>query len=91
MSKVVEDSASTIAEKSFFWDRIIFPIMRKSKHVVYDLCTRDGEFERRITAKSHGTTEYKSIKKLKWGDLWPFNRRIPNKFRKEGPNGPRLW
>lgn len=65
--------------------------MRKSKHLVYDLCTRDGDFERRVTSKSHGNDEYRSIKKLEWGDLWPFVKRIPNKFRKEGPRGPRLW
>ncbi|KAL4427502.1 hypothetical protein ABPG74_015205 [Tetrahymena malaccensis] len=86
-----EDNAQTYAEKSFFWDRIIFPIMRRSKHFVYDLCTRDGDFERRVTSKSHGDDEYRTIKKLSWGDLWPFFKRIPNKFRKEGPKGPRLW
>lgn len=64
--------------------------MRKSSHLVYDLCTREGDFERRVTSKSHGD-EYKKIKKLEWGDLWPYLKRIPNKFRKEGPKGPRLW
>lgn len=86
-----EDAADTPAKKSFFWDRILFPIMRKTGHVVYDTCTHEGEFERRITAKSHGGGEYKTIKKLEWGDLWPYLKRIPNKFRKEGPKGPRLW
>lgn len=31
------------------------------------------------------------MKKLKWGDLWYFERRVPNKFRKEGRFGKRLW
>jgi hypothetical protein len=32
-------------------------------------------------AKSHGE-EYTEGRKLGWGDLWRFGKRIPNKFRK---------
>lgn len=40
-----------------------------------DLCTNEGEFERRTVAKSHeeyGKNGYKELKRLKWGDLWRF-------------------
>jgi ribosomal protein RSM22 (predicted rRNA methylase) len=57
-----------------------------------DLCTVEGKIERRIIAKSHGDEGgYKKAKKLNWGDLWHFEKRIPNKFRKEGRFGKRLW
>lgn len=61
-----------------------------------DLCSNEslktGELERRIIAKSHGIEGgYRMSKKLKWGDLWYFQKRIPNKFRKEGRFGKRLW
>lgn len=59
-----------------------------------DLCTNDGEFERRTIAKSHkefGKNGYKELKKLAWGDFWRFEKRIPNKYRKEGPKSKRLW
>lgn len=61
-----------------------------------DLCSREsgqtGLLERRIIAKSHGLEGgYRMAKKLKWGDLWYFSRRVPNKFRKEGKFGKRLW
>ncbi|EGR28141.1 mitochondrial ribosomal protein s22, putative [Ichthyophthirius multifiliis] len=81
----------TLADQSFFWDRIIFPTMKKQGHVIYDLCTQEGQFVRRITAKSHGQKEYRMAKKLNWGDLWPIQKRIPNKFRKEGAKSKRLW
>lgn len=46
--------ANTPAEKSFFWPRLIRPIIRKHKHSIVDLCTSDAKIERRIIAKSHG-------------------------------------
>ena len=51
-----------------------------------------GLIERRIVAKSHGLEGgYRFAKKARWGDLWYFGLRIPNKFRKEGRSGKRLW
>ena len=73
--------ASVEANESHEWDRVLFPLMRKGKHFIFNLCTRGGAFERRITAKSHGW-EYKEGKKLRWGDLWRFGFRIPNRYRK---------
>ena len=55
--------------------------MKRGGHFVMNLCTRKGTWERRIIAKSHGE-EYKEGRKVKWGDLWRFGKRIPNKFRK---------
>lgn len=85
--------AITPQQKSFFWPRIIRPIIRKHKHVIIDMCSRDHDnIERRIIAKSHGLEGgYRLAKKMKWGDLWYMAKRIPNKFRKEGKWGKRLW
>jgi len=79
-------------EKSYFWSRVIRPVILKDKHIIMDLCTPRAEIERRIIAKSHGIEGgYRKAKKTKWGDLWYFERRIPNKYRKEGKFGKRLW
>jgi ribosomal protein RSM22 (predicted rRNA methylase) len=58
-----------------------------------DLCNNEGEEERVIVAKSHNKEDgrYKAVKKMRWGDLWFFSQRIPNKFRKESKKGKRLW
>lgn len=87
-----EHQANTAAEKSFFWPRLILPVMKKHKHSIIDLCTPEGTIERRIIAKSHGLEGgHRKIKKMSWGDLWYFERRIPHKFRKESRFGKRLW
>ena len=87
-----EDDAITAMEKSYFWPRIILPVIKKSKHSIMDLCNSEGDLERRIIAKSHGMEGgYKKIKKVRWGDLWYFEKRVPNKFRKESKFGKRLW
>ena len=36
------------------WDRVLFPVMKRGKHAVLNLCTKEGTFERRVCAKSHG-------------------------------------
>ena len=91
-----EESAQTPLEKSYFWPRIIRPVIRKHKHSILDLCSQEsgetGHLERRIIAKSHGLEGgYRLAKKMKWGDLWYFQKRVPHKFRKEGKYGKRLW
>jgi ribosomal protein RSM22 (predicted rRNA methylase) len=83
--------AKTPLEKSYFWPRVLRPAIRKDKHIIMDLCTENG-MERRIIAKSHGLQGgYRLAKKVKWGDLWYFPKRVPNKYRKEGKFGKRLW
>lgn len=88
--------AKTPLQKSYFWPRVIRPAIGKHKHVILDLCTKDsgkaGQLQRRVIAKSHGLEGgYRMAKKAKWGDLWYFKHRVPNKYRKEGRFGKRLW
>ena len=71
---------------------MIRPTYKRGKHVILDLCNLEGSIERRVIAKSHGIDGgYRKVKKMRWGDLWYFPRRVPNKFRKEGLFGKRLW
>lgn len=87
-----EFMANTPAEKSFFWPRMIRPVIKKHRHSIIDLCNSKGKIERRIIAKSHGIEAgTRKVKRMKWGDLWYFEQRIPNRFRKEGRFGKRLW
>ena len=87
-----EFEANTPEEKSFFWQRLIRPVYKRQRHSIMDLCTTEGEIERRIIAKSHGIDGgSRKVKRLRWGDLWYFERRIPNKYRKERRFGKRLW
>lgn len=87
-----EEEAKTPGDKSFFWPRVVRPIIRKHAHVIIDLCNGNGKLERRVISKSHGKEGgYKTAKKTKWGDLWYIPLWVPNKFRKEFLKGKRLW
>lgn len=85
--------AETPADRSFFWPRIIKPPQRNKGHVWLDLCNIEGEVENRVVSKMEKkeTGSYKDARKSRWGDLWPYNKRIPNRYRKETKYGPRLW
>mmetsp|Transcript_20618 Transcript_20618/g.21406 ORF Transcript_20618/g.21406 Transcript_20618/m.21406 type:complete len:762 (+) Transcript_20618:1-2286(+) len=89
---VTDESELTIPELSFKWGRLVRPTIKKQKHTIIDVCTREGSFERKTISYSHGRDEgYKIAKRLKWGDLWMFPERIPNKYRKEHNKAKRLW
>jgi ribosomal protein RSM22 (predicted rRNA methylase) len=92
LSSEQEKKYKTYSQRSFFWQRIIRPTQRKGKHSIVYLCNINGDLESRIIAKSHGREGgYRFSKKAKWGDLWPYSLRIPNKFRKEKLGTKRLW
>ena len=87
-----QEECETDFEKSFFWDRLLRPVIKKHQHTILDMCTTEGKFERRTVAKSHSSLGgYKTSRKLNWGDLWYVPYWIPNKFRKEKTRGKRLW
>jgi len=90
-AKPVEE-CETPAEKSFHWPRMVRPAIKRHKHIILDVCNTEGEIERRVIAKSHGEEGgYNLAKKVRWGDLWCIEKRIPNKFRKEGKFDKRTW
>jgi ribosomal protein RSM22 (predicted rRNA methylase) len=92
LSSNQEKDLKRVYHRSFFWQRIIRPSQRKGKHSIVYLCNINGDLESRVIAKSHGLEGgYRFSKKAKWGDLWPYSLRIPNKFRKEKLGSKRLW
>lgn len=85
--------AETVQERSLFWPRIIRQPMIRKGHVVMDVCNAAGQLERKVISKNFNEDDmqYKTSRKLAWGDLWSFPTRIPNKFRKTSLRGKRLW
>ena len=45
--------------------------LKKSGHVINDLCTKDGKFMRYVNTKSQGKSVYYDARKSNLGDLWP--------------------
>lgn len=61
-----------VAEESFLWPRLVRPTIRRTKHVIADVCRVD-KLERFVLSK--GKTEkgiYRFLRKAHWGDLWPY-------------------
>jgi ribosomal protein RSM22 (predicted rRNA methylase) len=50
-------------------DRVIKAPIRKTGHVILDLCTQKAELERSIVSK-RASQAYKATKELGWGDEW---------------------
>lgn len=89
--KLNEDDLS-LPELSYKWSRLIRQSLKRQKHTLIDLCTNKGTLERRIISRSNGIDHgSKIVRKVKWGELWIFQDRIPNKFRKERLHSERLW
>lgn len=56
------------------WARIVRPPLKRTGHVILDLCTPQGTFERRIATKGKLKPfpgAYRSARKARWGALWP--------------------
>lgn len=86
------NQVKSFEDQTFFWDRIIKPTKKKGGHNIVTLCNSKGKVEQRIVARSHELQfGYKESKFLKWGDLWKFPLRIPNKYRKEIKEGKKLF
>jgi len=72
-----EAHAPTPHEKSYFWPRIMFPVIKAGQHTHVDVCSAPQNFERLTVSKSKSHTfGYRSARKSMWGDLWRFPKRL---------------
>eukprot|EP00808_Paulinella_micropora_P023208 g5277.t1 len=54
--------------------RLLAPPIKRSRHLIVDVCTPFGSFERRTIGKSKGVAGgYRQAKETRWGDLWPYS------------------
>lgn len=63
--------------------RIIQTPLKRQGHVMLDVCTPAGTFERWTVPKSYGKQAYRDARKASWGDLWPLGgkNRVPRGLR----------
>lgn len=55
---------------TYFYDRVIRKPLKKSQHVIVDVCSHFGKLQRFTITKSKGQNRYKQSKKIREGDLW---------------------
>lgn len=63
-------------EKSLSWPRILNPPIKRDKHVMMDVCSPQGFFERWTITKSSDKQQYHDARKANWGDLWALQAKL---------------
>jgi len=72
-----EREAPTAAEKSYFWPRVLYPVIKAAQHTLIDVCSAPQNFERLSVSKSKAHSfGYRFSRKAMWGDLWRFPKRV---------------
>ncbi|KAI9781374.1 MAG: 37S ribosomal protein S22 [Peltula sp. TS41687] len=63
--------------------RSVLPPLKRSGHVILDVCTPAGRLERWTVPKSFGREAYRDARKSHWGDLWALGAkiRVPRRAR----------
>jgi ribosomal protein RSM22 (predicted rRNA methylase) len=80
--RYLDTSPANIAQKSFFWPRLVRPTIKRDKHIIFDVC-RVSKLERIVVSKRKTQPSiYKYIRKANWGDLWPYGNTLKEKKSK---------
>ncbi|KAI0308079.1 mitochondrial small ribosomal subunit Rsm22-domain-containing protein [Multifurca ochricompacta] len=67
--------------EAFHWPRLVFPPLKKSGHVVMDVCAPSGRVLRMTVPKSQGKQPYYDARKSGWGDIFPHEPKNPPQVR----------
>ena len=60
--KVRQEDSDAVRPAEEQWSRVISPPMKKTGHIITDVCAPDGMIQRRIVAKSDGKENYTATK-----------------------------
>lgn len=74
LEALVERAIKSGAPGAGQWARLVRPPLKRSGHVIVDVCSPQGTFERRVVAKGGHKDiawAYRSARKARWGALWP--------------------
>ncbi|KAM3421858.1 37S ribosomal protein S22 [Cercospora zeina] len=63
--------------------RAILPPLKRTGHVILDLCTPSGTLERWTVPRSFSKQAFRDARKLNWGDLWALGAktRVPRNVK----------
>ncbi|KZT55403.1 Rsm22-domain-containing protein [Calocera cornea HHB12733] len=84
MSTVMHADHEAIRLEAYEWPRIVYPPLKRSGHIVFDMCTKSGTIERHTIPKSQGKQPYYDARKASWGDSFPHAPKINPVVRERG-------
>ncbi|KAF2150385.1 hypothetical protein K461DRAFT_314424 [Myriangium duriaei CBS 260.36] len=63
--------------------RLVLPPLKRTGHIILDLCTPSGTLERWTVSKSFSRQAFRDARKSTWGDLWALGAktRVPKNVR----------
>ncbi|KAL8291990.1 hypothetical protein RQP46_001456 [Phenoliferia psychrophenolica] len=53
------------------WPRVVAPPLKRSGHIILEVCVASGELERHTIPKSQGKQAFYDARKASWGDSFP--------------------
>ncbi|KAF4548602.1 Mitochondrial small ribosomal subunit Rsm22-like protein [Elsinoe fawcettii] len=87
-----ESPAVRTAPHGLMLPRAVFPPLKRTGHVILDLCTPSGTLERWTVPRSFSKQAFRDARKSQWGDLWALGAktRVAREVRlgKDGKTKP---
>lgn len=82
----LEDPATleSVRAQAYDWPRLVAAPMKRSGHVVMDMCSPSGQLERRRYSKAAGRQVYYDARRAAWGDLVPHQPKSKIEVRTRG-------
>ncbi|KZO90224.1 Rsm22-domain-containing protein [Calocera viscosa TUFC12733] len=84
ISTVMHADHEAIRLEAYEWPRIVYPPLKRSGHIIFDMCTMNGTIERHTIPKSQGKQPYYDARKASWGDSFPHPPKITPLLRERG-------
>lgn len=86
-----EEVEVALRNEAFHWPRLVFPPLKKSRHIIIDACTAEGKIMRITIPKSQGKQPFYDARKSSWGDIFPHppKNRPQEKFQSTREGGSR--
>ena len=70
-SDATESDPRLLSAASHEWPRLARKPLKRSGHVILDMCHPNGSMMRGVASKRQGRLVYRDARKAQWGDLWP--------------------
>ncbi|KAI5788558.1 mitochondrial small ribosomal subunit Rsm22-domain-containing protein [Pyronema domesticum] len=76
-------SMQQLRQHAYNYPRLVFNPMKRTGHVIMDMCTPQGAIERWTVPKSFGKVAWHDARKSRWGDLWALDAKtkIPRNLK----------
>ncbi|KAM5531353.1 hypothetical protein V8D89_014998 [Ganoderma adspersum] len=72
---------SALRQEAYGWPRLVFPPIKRSGHIILDVCHPQGQIMRMTIPKSQGKQPYYDARKSSWGDIFPHEPKNPPQVR----------